>query len=200
MRRVCHDTPCYQPCQGCGRCNRGCSSRGPCRGPSESARWGSQFNWHRRSLMRGTLKSTCVIVGFLFVLSVLSEAQVIVHALTGTVSSMNNTTKTITVLQDNGTIGVFKKVSIPSTHLIFDKRLAAGTTDVDACKRGTYAIVFYYGDSEDPTVVALKSLGAGPFKSTTGTVERFDSRAHSLSVKDTSGAELTFEINAYTIH
>jgi len=149
--------------------------------------------------MRGTLKSTCVIVGFLFVLSVLSEAQVIVHALTGTVSSMNNTTKTITVLQDNGTIGVFKKVSIPSTHLIFDKRLAAGTTDVDACKRGTYAIVFYYGDSEDPTVVALKSLGAGPFKSTTGTVERFDSRAHSLSVKDTSGAELTFEINADTV-
>lgn len=142
---------------------------------------------------------TFVCVGCLVSVPVPSPAQELIHALTGTVASINPD-KTISVLQDNGSTGEFQGESNPKTRIEFDKRIAAEATKVDTFKsKGAYGIVFYFGGVTHPrTAVAFKNLGAGPFTSTVGTVEKFD-HARSISVEDKSGKVHTFKINADTV-
>jgi hypothetical protein len=120
-----------------------------------------------------------------------------IHALTGTVSAIDSQSGSITVLQDDHSTAVFPKLS--KTPSSFDKRIAAQTTAAEAFdKSGAYAIVFYVGDGDSRKVVALKSLGDGPFSSTTGTVEKFD-RAHFITVRDDAGALITLRIGPGTV-
>ncbi len=143
---------------------------------------------------------TLVCLGCLVSIPVPSPAQELIHALTGTVASINPD-KSISVLQDNGSTGEFQIESNPKTRIEFDKRIATEATTVSTFKsKGAYAIVFYFGGVTRPrTVVALKNLGAGPFTSTVGTVEKFDGHARSLTVEDKSGKVHTFKINAGTV-
>lgn len=144
----------------------------------------------------------CVCIGCLASFTVPCPAQEVIHALTGTVASINSTAGTVTILQDNnGSMGEFQEKLSPKTHAVLDKRIAADTISADAFKnQGAYVIVFYFGGlTGDRTAVALKNLGAGPFTSAAGTVEKFDGHAHELSVKDASGTVQTFKINAGTV-
>jgi hypothetical protein len=142
----------------------------------------------------------CLVAGCLVSASVSSAAQEVVHALTGTVSSINSSSKTITVLQDNGSQGVFSDLTNSKTRIYFDKRIQSETTAADAFnKKDAYAIVFYVGDADARSVVALKSLGSGPFSATVGTVEKFESHDHSISIEDKSGAVQTFKIDAQSV-
>ena len=129
-----------------------------------------------------------------------ASAQEVVHALTGTVSSINSAAKTITVFQDNGNTGVFNQTSGQKAHVSFDKKLAQATTDAGAfTQQGAYAIVFYFGMLDNPTAVAVKALGKGPFASAEGTVTSFTSRDHSISISDQSGAVSTFKLSADSV-
>lgn len=144
----------------------------------------------------------CVCIGCLVSFTVPSPAQEVIHALTGTVASINNAAGTVTILQDNnGSMGEFQEKLNPKMHVSLDKRIAADTTAADAFKnKGAYVIVFYFeGLTGDRTAVALKNLGAGPFTSAVGTLDKYDGHAHELSVKDASGAMQTFKINAGTV-
>ncbi len=133
-------------------------------------------------------------------LPVAARSQEVVHALTGTVSSINSTAKSITVFQDNGTQGVFNQLSGGRVRYEFDKRLAQGTIEAASFnKRGAYAIVFYFGFLENPTVVALKALGKGPFDSAEGTITNFSSHDRSLTITDESGDSRTFKLTADSV-
>jgi hypothetical protein len=150
--------------------------------------------------MLKVLARTCAYAGCLVLASVPLAAQEVIHALTGTVSSINNAAKTITVFQDNGTTSDFRGMSDPKMRIEFDKKVAAGTTAASLFdKQGAYAIVFYFGDGDNRTVVALKSLGAGPFKSSVGTVDKFESHSHYIWVKDESGTVQAFKISSDTV-
>jgi hypothetical protein len=150
--------------------------------------------------MRKVLACACLFAGCVAALPMSLTGQEVIHALTGTISAINPATKTITVFQDNGSRGVFQEMVNKKTAIAFDKKVAAETTAATAFdKQGTYAIVFYYGDNDDRTAVAVKSLGAGPFASVTGTVTKFDGHAHTISVQEASGAEHTFHIDAGTV-
>jgi hypothetical protein len=147
--------------------------------------------------MLKALVSTCLIAGCLAIFSIPSSAQEIIHALTGTVSSIDNAGKTITVFQDNGSQSVFQEMPNPKTPIAWDKKIAAETTAAHSFdKQGAYVIVFYFGND---TVVALKSLGSGPFTSADGTVTSFDAHAHSFTVQDKSGTAQTFKIADQTV-
>ncbi len=143
----------------------------------------------------------CVCFGCLVSVAVPSAGQEIIHALTGSVTSINPAAKTITLLQDNGSTHQFQQVSDPKPHISFDKKIEEEATPVDAFKgKGAYVIAFYFGGARRPrTVVALKNLGAGPFTAAVGTVENFEDHAHTLSVKDKSGKIQTFKINESTV-
>jgi len=133
-------------------------------------------------------------------LSVVSAAaQQVVHALTGTVSSINAAGKTILVFQDNGTQSEFTDGTDSKARLSIDKKVALETTAADVFKRtGAYVVVLYYGGDNNRTAVALKNLGSGPFTSTNGTVVKFDSK-HSIAVEDTSGATQIYRLTQDTI-
>jgi hypothetical protein len=128
-----------------------------------------------------------------------ATAQEVVHALTGTVSSIDPVSKTITLFLDGGSEGVFKDME-SKTPLSVDKKVLADATAVDAFKqKGAYVIVLYFGGMDLRTAVALRSLGTGPFSAIDGTVSRFESHEHAISVADKSGTVQTFKINADTV-
>lgn len=129
----------------------------------------------------------------------LAPAQEVVHALTGTVSSIDPSSKTITLFLDGGSQGVFQDMTNSKIKLSVDKKVLADTTTPDEFKKqGAYVVVFYFGSRDTPTAVALRSLGPGPFTATKGTVERIDGH-RSLIVQDASGATETFALSADTI-
>ena len=147
-----------------------------------------------RALVKGCALAACVVS-----LPACLAAQEVVHALTGTVSSIDQATHSISVLQDVGGDTTYHDLTNPKTRVDFDKKVQALTISADAFKdKGAYVIVFYFGMDENRTAVAIKNLGSGPFSSTVGTVKDFD-RGRSVTVKDESGAVQTFKITPDTV-
>lgn len=147
-----------------------------------------------KTVLRGFILSGC-----LGALSVAATAQQVVHALTGTVRSIDDLSKTIILFQDNGTQGQFKDMTNSKTRIAIDKKIVLDTMPADNFKKqGAYVIVFYYGDNDDRTAVALKNLGAGPFVAADGTVVKYEGK-HSISIKDDTGAVQTFKITDQTV-
>lgn len=141
-----------------------------------------------------------VLAGCLGFLSVPVMAQEVIHALTGTVTTIDSNAKTITVFQDSGSSAVFKEMAKGERPVLFGKKIAEETTVPTAFeKSGAYAMVFYYGDDAERTVVALKNLGPGPFTSTIGTVKKFEAHAHSILVEDKTGKVQPIKIGAATV-
>ncbi len=141
----------------------------------------------------------CLLTGCVISLQVSLAAQEVVHALTGTVSSIDKATHSIAVLQDVGGSNVFQDLTNPKTRFDFDKKVQAGTIAADAFNaNGAYVIVFYIGMSDNRTAVAFKNLGAGPFSSAVGTIKKFE-RGRSVTVQDESGALQTFKITPDTV-
>jgi hypothetical protein len=141
-----------------------------------------------------------VFAGCLSALAVSAGAQQVVHALTGTVSSIDDLSKTLIVFQDNGTEGQFKDMTNAKSHVVINKKVALESPSPESFKKkGAYVVVFYCGDNEDRSAVALKNLGAGPFTSVEGTVAKFEAKQHSISLQDTTGATQTFKIAQDTV-
>jgi hypothetical protein len=149
--------------------------------------------------MSRTLFKTLVVVGCFSFATHVARAQEVVHALTGVVNNINPTEKTITVITDDGSGGRFQDVA-SHTSIAFDKNIRTGATAADEFKnKGANVIVYYFGEGDVRTVVALKSLGSGPFTRSSGTVVKFDRKEHSLTVKDNSGAVESFKITSSTV-
>jgi hypothetical protein len=150
-------------------------------------------------MFNGRLKA-CLFVGTLLLAPLAASGQEVVHALTGTVASVDATAKTISVFTDNRSSGLFKDLTNSKSSLVSDKSLRAVATPADDFKKqGTYGIVFFFGGSDMRSAVALRSFGQGPFSRTEGTVSKFEDREHSFSVTDDSGAVKTFKIASDTV-
>lgn len=149
-------------------------------------------------MLRALVKS-CALAGCIVLLPFSISAQQVVHALTGTVSSIDKASETIAVLQDVGGDSVFQNPSKPKARVTLDKKIEPGTVAADAFKEGgAYVIVFYYGGSENRTVVAFKNLGSGPFASIVGTVKKYE-RGRSITIQDESGAMQNIKFSADTV-
>ena len=108
--------------------------------------------------------STCVFAGCLLPLSMASGAQEIIHALTGTVASIDSATKTISVLQDNGARGEFQLKANPKTRIAFDKRIEAGSIAAEAFdKQGAYVTRRPVAPA-DVAFTVFDALGIDPHK------------------------------------
>lgn len=142
----------------------------------------------------------CVLVGSLFFPVPRLAAQEIVHALCGTVSSINTANNTISLFSDSGSRATFRVMSSSKTRISFDKKIAAEVTAAkEFQKQGAYVILFYFGSDEDRTAVALKSLGTGPFSSTTGEVTEWNGHNRKVSVRDKDGAIHSLKIDAQSV-
>ncbi|KAA6459218.1 hypothetical protein DYQ86_18360 [Acidobacteria bacterium AB60] len=150
--------------------------------------------------MRKTFVYSCFLAASCGLLPVLATSQELVHAFTGTISSANSGSKTITVFRDGGAQGTFDEVTAGKTRYAFDKKLASQSVSANSFnEQGAYAVIFYIGMIENPTVVAVKPLGKGPFASFDGTVTSFNGHDHTIAITDQSGAAKTFKMNANTV-
>jgi len=146
-----------------------------------------------------TLFRFCVFAaGFAFVTSS-AVAQQRVHALSGTVTSINSKIKMVEVETDDGSPGHFEFVKA-GTALEFDKNVSAGTTAAEKFSTNTaHVIVFYVGQGEIRTAVAFQLLGEGQLKTTKGTIVKFNRKDHLMTIKNDAGVEETFALDAKTV-
>ena len=149
-------------------------------------------------MLKGKLE-VCILAACFFFVAVAATAQEVVHALTGTVVSINAPNKTITVFTDSHSESIFRDMTNPKTPMDFDKDIRAISTSVDSFnKKGAYVIVFFYGGGDVRTAVALRALGAGPFSKDTGTLVKINGR-NSISVADGLGAITSFKLTSDTV-
>ena len=128
------------------------------------------------------------------------RAQEVVHALTGTVTAVNQAGKSLTVSTDDGTEGQFTTDLGHKVSLDFTQSVKAETTPASSfTKTNARVLVYYIGDNSIRTAVAVEDLGAGPFVKTAGTVVKMDRHAHELVIKNAAGAEETFKIDGKTV-
>lgn len=150
-------------------------------------------------MSRGYFK-VCLLVGCFFLATSEAIAQEVVHALCGTIHSINSTDKTITIGTDNGTPKLFNELTKSNVALDFDKRIRAEATTADTfTKSGVRVIVYYFGDGNLQTAVALQDLGAGPFEESSGTVVKFDRHERVLTLKNSSGGDQSFHLSEKTV-
>ncbi len=129
-----------------------------------------------------------------------ANAQQIVHALTGKVVAISATSKTIQVDTDDGSQGNFDVLTQKDVLLSFEKSVKAMTVPASAySKADSHVVVFFYGDDNSRTVVAVEDLGPGPLTSDLGTIVKLDKHAHQITIKGDAGAEKTFQIDAKTL-
>ena len=150
-------------------------------------------------MRRGCIK-VCLLLGCFMPAAFAANAQEVVHALCGTVRSIDSTAKTISVATDDGSEGLFQDFIKPNVSLDFDKKIRAEATAADAfTKNGVRVIVYYFGNSDVRTAVALQDLGSGPFENSSGTVIKFHRNEHVLTLKNKSGVEESFHISPKTV-
>jgi hypothetical protein len=144
------------------------------------------------------LTLACVAAGCLGLTDVVASAQEVIHAMTGTIRSIDATQQMFTLFRDSGSLVTFTtnaKVGVAIDKKVFPDATVAGAFD----QKDAYVIVFYYGPTDNPTAVAVQALGRGPFTATVGTVASFSEKGRLISVKDESGSIHSYKINEATV-
>ncbi len=142
----------------------------------------------------------CLASGCFLLYSPPSLCQEVIHAVSGTLSSVDAKAKTITIATDDGSEGLFKDLTKSTSSLDLDKNLRANTTAADASmKKGTRVIIFYFGDSAVRNAVALQNLGSAPEQKVRGTIYKMERHEHLLEIKDASGNIKSFHIGPKTV-
>lgn len=127
-------------------------------------------------------------------------AQMIVHAVSGTVKTINAAAKTIDVTVDSGDTSEFKVEPNAKVTLDFDNTLRSDATAASKFQKvGDFVVVYYYGYDENRTAVAIKDLGAGPFQKIEGTVMNFDKHSRTMTVKDEAGKTESFVLGPHLV-
>jgi hypothetical protein len=124
----------------------------------------------------------------------------VIHALAGTLSSIDKTDKTVTINNDSDTGGVLNLSSNDKIDVEFDKNLREEAVPAQAfTKQGDTVIAYYYMAGFAPrTVFAVQDLGTAPIVNTRGTVISFNKHQHLLTIRSNSGVNESFEVDDNT--
>jgi hypothetical protein len=142
----------------------------------------------------------CVVATCFTLAASAAVAQEIVHALSGTVTSVNAKIKMTEINTDDGTSGHFEWLKSSSASLNFDKSVKSDATDADKfTSKGDHVIAYFIGDGDVRTIVALRDLGSGPIEKTSGTVVKLNRHDHLLTIKNGAGAEESFHLDPKTV-
>jgi hypothetical protein len=142
----------------------------------------------------------CLFLGWIASGAFAATAQEVVHAVSGTISSIDSPAQTIEINADDGSVQTFKDSTKSHVPLDIDKKLLARLAPADkAGTKGTHVIVFYYGNYAVPTAVGLESLGPGPFETMSGSVTKFEKHQRVLTINSSSGADKEVQIIPTTV-
>jgi hypothetical protein len=149
--------------------------------------------------MRMFLRACVIPICFCLTASI-AFAQERVHALSGTLTSINPKIGMIEIKTDDGSSGHFEWLKKSDPPVDFDKSVSADATAADKfTTKGTHVIVYYFGDGQLRTAVALHDLGAAAIDGSSGTVLKFSRHDHLLTIKNAAGAEESFHLDPKTV-
>lgn len=118
-------------------------------------------------------------------------AQDVVSFLHGTVKKVDKTTKTVVIKTADGTEHTVK---------IAGDATVKGTKDgFDGLKEGSEVVARTTGKGVDETAVDVAKVSKDGYKSTKGTVEKFDKDAKTVTIKAADGTEKTFELSGKAV-
>jgi hypothetical protein len=124
----------------------------------------------------------------------IASAQMIVHAVTGSVKAV--TPQGISVAVDDGSVSLFRITPSTNVSLKFPGDLRSNATEpAHFQKVGDFVVLYYYGYGLQRTAVAIKDLGAGPFSKCEGTVVTFDKHSRQLTLKDSTGKQVALVLD-----
>jgi len=143
---------------------------------------------------------TCLFAACFAVVTTAVNAQERVHALSGTVTSINAKIGMIEVDTDDGSSGHFRWMKSSGPSVDFDKAVSADATAADKFTlRGHHVIVYYFGEDQVRTAVALHDLGGGSVEKSIGTVVKLNRHDRLLTIKNSAGAEVSFHLDPKTV-
>jgi hypothetical protein len=150
--------------------------------------------------MKSAWLRACLFAVSFALVTTMVHAQERVHALSGTVTSINAKVGMIDVNTDDGSSGHFRYVKTPGPAVEFDKTVSADATAADKFNsNGHHVIVYYYGEGTVRTVVALRDLGDVAVEKSTGTVVKLNRHEHLLTIKNATGTEVSFNLDPKTV-
>ena len=145
--------------------------------------------------MRTTLLRLFFMAAFSVASCFLLQAQEVVHALTGVVTLVNRTNKSITVRTNDGGQNVFSYANQRQVKINFDKNISSEAIEPNVYNKvGDHVIVYFYGGFEQRTVVAIKDLGEIPLQVSAGMVIDGNRKHHTLEIKTEAGANESYQI------
>ncbi len=149
--------------------------------------------------MKGLFKVVLFAMCFSLLPSI-ATAQERIHAVSGTVTTIYPKIQMTEIDTDDGSSGHFRWMKKTDGAIDFDKHVSADATDADKfTTKATHVIVYFFGDGEVRTVVALRDLGTGPLVKSTGTVVKLDRHSHLLTIKNKTGGIESFHIDPKTV-
>jgi hypothetical protein len=127
-------------------------------------------------------------------------AQQRIHALSGTVRAIHPKIQMTEIDTDDGSSGHFEWLTKTGVSIDFDKAVSADAIAADKfTTRDTHVIVYYCGVGDVRTIVALHDLGTGPLLNSTGTVVRLSRHEHLLVLRNSTGGDEIFQLDAKTV-
>jgi hypothetical protein len=129
------------------------------------------------------------------------QAQMIVHAVSGTVTAVNAGSHTVDVAVEPNATSEFKVADAGQPpRLVFENDLRADATDAAKFEHvGDYAVVYFYGVGNDQTAVAVRDLGPGPYKKADVTVTAYDKHTRMVTVKPDGGAAMQLKLDDHLV-
>jgi hypothetical protein len=145
-------------------------------------------------LPRAFLLATCI-----FLLHSIAIAQQRVHALSGTVTTIHPKIQMTEIDTDDGSSGSFEWTK-PGVSMEFDKGVSADAIAADKFTTlQTPVVVYYYGVGQVRTIVAVHTLGTGPFVKSTGRIVKLDRHDHLLTIENSKGGDETYRLDPKTV-
>jgi hypothetical protein len=138
-------------------------------------------------------KTLALVTAFVFSTSLSLMAQVVVHAVEGTVKKIDAGTKTFVVDAKDGSEHTFHYGSDVAIHGANDTKTGA----VDAAHgvdEGSKVAVHYTDVGGKETAHEVDKIGDDGLKSTDGTVTHMDRGTKTIAVKTADGSEQTFHL------
>ena len=126
-----------------------------------------------------------------------SYAQDAIHAVTGAVTKVDKTAKTLAVKTTDGAEEVFKyteKTAVRDSHEGAHGTKMGVVDSYFAGKEGAYVVVRYTGRGADKTATLVEDFGKDALKTGKGTITKVDRAAHTIAVKTDDGAEATYKL------
>lgn len=126
--------------------------------------------------------------------------QMVVHAVSGTVTAVSPQTQTVELATDTNNTSLFRMPQGGSPSLEFEPDLRADTIAPSKFAHiGDYAVVYFYGYGDQRTAVAMKDLGPGPFHKVDATVTAFDKHTRTVALKDDAGKPLDLKLDEHLV-